>query len=180
LSERDVVAAVMSGDRPAHLDRCDICAERAVAVGRWLDDARLAGAEAADGYFTPERLQSQAAQIDRRIAQLEAPTRVLSFPAAGRADGAGRTGRRVAASWVPLAAAAGLVVGVVGGYYSARGAGLPEAAGASADVAATSGDAAGPARSVNTAVLDQDADDWTLPSAEPIAQMILTSSRTNR
>ena len=38
LSEQALVEAVMTGERPAHLDRCDLCADRAVELGRWLDD----------------------------------------------------------------------------------------------------------------------------------------------
>ena len=119
LSEQALIEAVAGGDRPPHLDRCDICAERAVAVGRWMDEVQREGADAADAVFTPEHLASQQAQILRRLEQLDNPARVIAFPAAGRAE---RTagGRRVAASWVGVAAAAGLVIGVVGGQISAR------------------------------------------------------------
>ena len=53
LSERALIDALLSGDRPAHLDRCDICAERAVDLGRWMDDVRTTGIEAADAAFSP-------------------------------------------------------------------------------------------------------------------------------
>lgn len=120
LSERAIVDAVMSGSRPAHLDRCDICASRAVDLGRWLDDTRELGLESADAAFTPEQLTAQRAQILRKLEQLDEPARVISFPRhTSRADEPA-TGRRVAASWVAIAAAAGLVVGVVGGQVSAR------------------------------------------------------------
>jgi hypothetical protein len=49
LSERALVDALLTGNRPAHLDRCDICADRAVNLGRWMDDVRIAGVDAADG-----------------------------------------------------------------------------------------------------------------------------------
>lgn len=121
LSERAIVDAVMTGDRPAHLDRCDICASRAVDLGRWLDDTREIGLESADAVFPQEQLAAQRAQILRKLEQLDEPTRVISFPRhASRVDDEPAAGRRVAASWVAVAAAAGLVVGVVGGQVSAR------------------------------------------------------------
>lgn len=119
LSERALVDALTGGARPAHLDRCDICAERAVAIARWLDELQTDGADLADAVFTPERLAAQQAQIARRLEQLDTPARVIAFPAALRSDRESG-GRRVAASWVGVAAAAGLAIGVVGGQVSAR------------------------------------------------------------
>ena len=119
LSERALIEALVGGDRPAHLDRCDLCAERAVAISRWMDEVQRLGDEAAEAVFTPERLAAQQAQIARRLEQVDSPARVIAFPAAGRAERDG-SGRRVAASWVGIAAAAGLVIGVVGGQVSAR------------------------------------------------------------
>ena len=119
LSEAAVVEAVMTGERPVHLDRCDLCAERAVEVGRWIDQVRTAGMEAADEAFPPERLAAQQAQILRRLEQLDQPARVIAFPSQTRlARESG--GRRVAVGWVAAAAAAGLALGVVGGQVSAR------------------------------------------------------------
>jgi hypothetical protein len=119
LSERALIEAVVGGERPAHLERCDICAERAVAIGRWMDEVQRVGDEAAESVFTPERLSAQQAQILRRLEQLDSPARVIAFPAAGRGDREA-SGRRVSASWVGVAAAAGLAIGVVGGHFSAR------------------------------------------------------------
>ncbi len=71
------------------------------------------GAEAADAVFPPEQLAAQQAQILRRLEQLDEPARVISFPRFGRrVHDSGAGGRRVAVSWVAVAAAAGLVVGV--------------------------------------------------------------------
>ena len=120
LSERAIVDAVMAGNRPAHLDRCDICATRAVDLGRWLDDTRELGLESADAVFSPEQLTAQRAQILRKLEQLDEPSRVISFPRHTARVDEPATGRRVAASWVAVAAAAGLVVGVVGGQVTAR------------------------------------------------------------
>jgi hypothetical protein len=120
LSEQAIVEAVMTGVRPAHLDRCDVCATRAVDLGRWLDDTRAVGIEAADAAFPAERLAAQQAQIMRRLEQLDEPARVISFPRFTSRLEDRANGRRVAASWVAVAAAAGLVVGVIGGQVSAR------------------------------------------------------------
>lgn len=120
LSEQAIIEAVMTGDRPAHLDRCDVCAARAVDLGRWLDDTRAVGIEAADAAFPAERLTAQQAQIMRRLEQLDEPARVISFPRFNARLDDRANGRRVAASWVAVAAAAGLVVGVIGGQITAR------------------------------------------------------------
>ena len=120
LSEQAIVEAVMSGDRPHHLDRCDICAERAVQMARWMDDLQTDAMEVADAAFSPERLQAQQEQSLRRLEQLDHPARVIAFPAASRPEPNGAGGRRVAVSWVAVAAAAGLVIGVVSGQMTAR------------------------------------------------------------
>jgi hypothetical protein len=119
LSEQALIEAVAGGNRPPHLDRCELCAERADAIGRWMDEVQHDAVESADAVFTPEHLAAQQSQILRRLEQVDNPARVIAFPAAGRADRESG-GRRVAASWVGIAAAAGLVIGVVGGQVSAR------------------------------------------------------------
>ena len=108
------------GDRPAHLDRCDLCAERAVDLARWMDAAREDASEASDAVFTPDRLAAQQSQILRRLEQVDSPARVISFPATLRAERGEVPGRRVAVSWVGVAAAAGIAIGIVGGQVSAR------------------------------------------------------------
>ena len=120
LSERALMDAVVCGDRPAHLDRCDICAERAVDLGRWLDELKSDATDAADAVFTTERLSAQESQILRRLEQLDSPARVISFPAATRADRQELAGRRVDVSWVGVAAAAGLMIGILGGHMGTQ------------------------------------------------------------
>lgn len=120
LSERALVDAIVLGQRPQHLDRCDICADRAVALARWMDEIQTDAAEMSDDVFSPERLQAQQQQVLRRLEQLDQPARVIAFPAAGRSESNGSSGRRVAVSWVGVAAAAGLVIGVISGQVSAR------------------------------------------------------------
>jgi hypothetical protein len=119
LSEQALIEAVMTGERPAHLERCDICAERAVELGRWLDDVRATGIEPADVAFPPERLAAQQQQILRRLEQLDQPARVITFPSQYKlAREVG--GRRVAPGWLAVAAAAGVVLGVVSSQATAR------------------------------------------------------------
>lgn len=120
LSEQSLVEALLAGDRPAHLDRCATCAERAIEMGRWLDDVQSIAAEAADAAFPPERLALQQTQIMRRLEQLDQPSRVIAFPSQYRIDAPDRHARRVAPAWVGVAAAAGLVLGVIGGQITAR------------------------------------------------------------
>ncbi len=109
----------MTGERPAHLDRCDLCAERAVELGRWLDAVKMTGTDAAEAAFSSERLAAQQSQLMRRLEQLDEPARVIAFPSQSRLHRES-TGRRVAAGWLGVAAAAGLVLGVISGQWSAR------------------------------------------------------------
>ena len=114
LSDRAVVDVCMTGERPAHLDRCDICAERAIEVGRWLDDVRAVGEADVDAVFPAERLAAQQAQIMRKLEQIDQPARVIAFPRHMRLDSPAEHGHRVAPGWVAAAAAAGVLLGIVG------------------------------------------------------------------
>lgn len=120
LAEQALIDAIVAGERPRHLDQCDICAERAVQLARWLDDVQTDAADLSDAVFTPERLVAQQQQILRRLEQIDQPSRVIAFPAAPRPETQSLRGRRVGVSWVGVAAAAGLVLGVVGGQITAR------------------------------------------------------------
>ncbi len=165
LSERALIEAVAGGDRPAHMDRCDICADRAVEIGRWMDEVQREGAEAADAVFTPERLSAQQSQILRRLEQVDNPARVIAFPAAGRSERL--TGdRRVAATWVGVAAAAGLVVGLVGGQMSAR---LNQRAPLLAPASPSNSDATG--SPVDARFLDESYDQISIPAFEMMDEM---------
>jgi hypothetical protein len=53
LSEQALIEAIAGGQRPPHLDRCDLCAERALAISRWMDEVQLDATETADAVFTP-------------------------------------------------------------------------------------------------------------------------------
>jgi anti-sigma factor RsiW len=120
LSDRALVDACMTGERPAHMDRCDICAERAIEFGRWLDDVRALGDADVDAVFPAERMAAQQAQIMRKLEQLDQPSRVIAFPKHIHFDDRVSQGRRVAPGWLAAAAAAGLVLGVVGTKLSSE------------------------------------------------------------
>ena len=113
LSEAALVEVWSTGVRPVHLDRCDICAERALEISHWLEDVQALGRADADAVFTPERLNAQRGQILQRLEQLDRPAKVISFPARkARVTEAGE-GRRVSPGWLAAAAAAGVTVGVI-------------------------------------------------------------------
>ena len=126
LSEQALTEAVITGSRPHHLDRCDVCAERFVQLASWLDETKEDAVGFTDTVFTPERLAAGQHQILRRLEQLDQPARVISFPAASRHESPAG-GRRVSVSWVGVAAAAGLVLGLFGGQITARMSQVPNA-----------------------------------------------------
>lgn len=129
LSESALVDAWSSGARPAHLDRCDICAERALEMSHWLDDVKALGRADAETVFTPERLTAQRGQILQRLEQLDRPAKVISFPARKKQVSESVEHRRVNPAWLAAAAAAGLTLGIVGvelGHTLGFGATPPE------------------------------------------------------
>ena len=113
LSESALVEVWSTGIRPAHLDRCDICAERALEISHWLEDVKDLGRTDADAIFTGERLTAQRGQILSRLEQLDRPAKVISFPARKTRIADAGEGRRVSPAWLAAAAAAGLTVGVI-------------------------------------------------------------------
>jgi hypothetical protein len=135
LDESALTDAVLSGNRPRHVDQCDRCADRMLAISRWLDDVRDLAVGEADAAFPVERLAAQQSQILRRLEQADEPARVIEFPLAPARTAREAGGRRVAAAWVGVAAAAGLVVGVLSGQFAARHSQAPAQAQAQAAVA---------------------------------------------
>ena len=113
LSEAALVEVWNTGIRPVHLDRCDICAERALEISHWLEDVQALGRADADAVFTPERLNAQRGQILQRLEQLDRPSKVISFPARKVRTSDGLEGRRISPGWLAAAAAAGVTVGVI-------------------------------------------------------------------
>lgn len=124
----DVLAeAWYSGARPAHLDQCDACAERALDMARWLEDTKQFGIETADAAFTPERLATQQSQIMSRLEQLDRPSKLLAFPRATSAAASSDLQmpvRQHIGAWIAVAAAC-LVLGVIAGRLSAGQTSVP-------------------------------------------------------
>jgi hypothetical protein len=136
-----------------------------------MDELQTDAAGLADDVFTPERLTAQQNQILRRLEQLDHPARVIAFPAASRPEPAGLNGRRVAVSWVGVAAAAGLAIGLVGGQLSARldrpvqapvTASVSETAQVTTDVTATP---------VNSTVFDEPFESLGIPSLDALNEL---------
>lgn len=125
LSEQALAEVCLTGERPVHLDRCDICAERAVQLSRWLDELQAVAEADADAAFPAERLAAQQAQILRRLEQLDRPARVIAFPNHSQYDRLAMGARGVRPAWIGIAAAAGVVLGLVGGQVSLRLSGHP-------------------------------------------------------
>jgi hypothetical protein len=140
VSETDLAKALLTGDQPRHLDRCDLCADRAAEMGRWLDEVKAVADAEVDAAFPAERLAAQHAQIMRRLEQGDEPARVLEFPRQSARIARETHGRRVAPAWVGVAAAAGLVVGMISGQMTARHempAATPETSASALDAPAT-------------------------------------------
>jgi hypothetical protein len=121
LSDAVLAEAWYSGARPAHLDQCDACAERALDMARWLEQTKQIGIDAADAVFTPERLAAQQSQILNRLEQLDRPSKLLSFPRASApaamSDLHLPERQQHIGAWIAVAAAC-LVLGVIGGRLS--------------------------------------------------------------
>lgn len=121
LSEDALVDAWYSGTHPAHLDTCELCAERALEISRWLTQTRDLGLAEADAAFPAERLAAQQSQILRKLEQADRPSKLLSFPVAPATVAAVdvvHDHHRVSSRWIAAAAAAGLLLGVIGGRLS--------------------------------------------------------------
>lgn len=114
LSDAALVEVWSTGVRPAHLDRCEICAERALETSHWLEDVKALGQADVDAVFTNERLSAQRGQILQRLEQLDRPAKVISFPARKTRRSDAIETRRVSPGWLAAAAAAGLTIGVIG------------------------------------------------------------------
>jgi hypothetical protein len=179
LSEQALTEALLTGERPVHLDRCTLCSQRAVALGRWLDEVRQLGHDAADAVFPPEQLQAQQSQILRRLEQLDQPARVISFPIQTRSWGSESPRRRIAPAWLGAAVAASLAVGVIGGRWSVQ---LGQPDGSTAAKSETAAEAAGPVSPHNASFSDRDFEDLELDGLRTLHELTptLTMTRMDR
>lgn len=97
----------------AHVAECNTCASRLADVTASADDLRDAAFTQADAVFDDAMLDAQRTRILDRLALLGQSARVLSFPHRSREATmpVSSTGRR----WISVAAAAGLIIGLVAG-----------------------------------------------------------------
>jgi len=112
LREDALLSLWSQGASHPHLEACGGCRERYASLGDWLERARTDLIDEADAAFPAERLAAQRTSIARRLEIASRPVRVLPFPAASRVTPAAHV---VARRWVALAAAAGLLIGLVAG-----------------------------------------------------------------
>jgi hypothetical protein len=120
------------------------------AAAPLLDEISAVAVREADAVFTPERLARQQARILHRLEQDGRPARVITFPGHGQDPFASRA--RPASRWIAVAAAAGLVVGLLAGHLAHDMPGRT----APAAVAARPTDAAEPALRVVATAFSED------------------------
>jgi anti-sigma factor RsiW len=101
----------------AHLEHCGECQARHSEFVSLLADASRAATAATDAAFSDERLTRQRDAIMERVALASSSGRLITFPA-GPARPAVPAGPTTGSRWVAAAAAAGLVIGLLGGHLS--------------------------------------------------------------
>jgi len=106
-----------------HLADCSSCRGRHDAVTRMLDDARRTAQLDAEDAFPLERLAQQRDRILARVDDLCRVGKVLTFPSAHARNVPVQPSHRT--RWVAAAAAAGLVVGLLGGHLTRDFSGRP-------------------------------------------------------
>jgi hypothetical protein len=97
----------------AHLSRCDACSGTFARLVADADELRAFASQQADEVFDDAMLDAQRTRILDRLAHLGQAARVLSFPRRTRevVMPVSTSSRR----WVSVAAAAGLIIGLVAG-----------------------------------------------------------------
>lgn len=94
------------------MSRRDSSEQERIALEASLERYRAAAFAEADAVFDDKALEQQRHKILDKLAHLGHPARVIRFPKAPHGDVAsGRLNRR----WVSVAAAAGLIIGLLGG-----------------------------------------------------------------
>ena len=106
-----------SASEREHLASCPTCDARRDDLTRLLAVTTSVAVAEADAVFTPERLQRQRSRILHRIEQDGRPGKVVSFPA-GQIQRPRPVRTRPGMRWVAVAAAAGIVIGMVAGHYA--------------------------------------------------------------
>lgn len=115
LSDAALARAFVLETRPAHLEQCELCTQRAARLSDWLIQIRDLGIGSSDAAFPPAHLTAQRARILGRLERLDSASRVISFPKA-RPLRPRRHVRRVAPGWLGVTAAAGIALGFLAGH----------------------------------------------------------------
>jgi hypothetical protein len=97
----------------AHVAACEACATRLAELTSEMDALRSAAWQEADAAFDDAVLETQRSKILDRLAHLGQVARVLRFPA--RTREAAMPVSPISRSWLSVAAAAGLIIGLVAG-----------------------------------------------------------------
>lgn len=100
-----------------HLEHCGECQARHSEFVSLLADASRAAAADTDTAFSDERLARQHDAIMERVALASSSGRLINFPA-GPSRPSLPAGPTTGSRWVAAAAAAGLVIGLLGGHLS--------------------------------------------------------------
>ncbi|MPY87630.1 MAG: hypothetical protein GEU99_06895 [Luteitalea sp.] len=97
-----------------HAAGCHVCRRRASQQRAALDDLSLAACDTLDTFFPTARLERQVAAVMRRLDVGRERGRILPFPTRTAARlGSAVSPRR----WIALAAAGGLLLGLVSGQF---------------------------------------------------------------
>ena len=96
-----------------HVGSCETCASRLAELTVQMETLRDAAWQEADAAFDDAMLDAQRGKILARLANLGKAARVLRFPA--RMRDASMPVSPISRRWVSVAAAAGLIIGLVAG-----------------------------------------------------------------
>jgi hypothetical protein len=96
-----------------HVSNCETCAGRLADLTVQVETLRDASWQEADATFDDAMLEAQRGKILARLANLGKAARVLRFPA--RMRDASMPVSPISRRWVSVAAAAGLIIGLVAG-----------------------------------------------------------------
>ncbi|MDA1185014.1 MAG: hypothetical protein O2930_10275 [Acidobacteria bacterium] len=100
-----------------HLERCELCEGRRAALASLLREVSDVARADADAVFTSERLDRQRDRIFGLIEHTEPHGQLISFPSGHEhtpEPSRGHPERR----WIAGAAAAGLLLGILGGHFA--------------------------------------------------------------
>lgn len=109
--------AAPSEDDQRHLEHCKLCERRREALAHLLREVTDVATADADAVFTSERLDRQRDRILGRIEQAEPHGQLINFPS-GHEHTPEPHRSRPERRWIAGAAAAGLVLGILGGHVA--------------------------------------------------------------